>query len=184
MNRSLIIRLILLIIAFVVLFGAIFFIYRFFSNQNPTNTKFLSITKDGKFNPTSTKIDNNTKFRFKNERNVNQTVKVSGTNATVAEVEPNSFSKEISLKNDSRNVFYLASDNNQKATVEVGKPIANSNPTPQAVDQPAGAVQAVNTNGQPLPNTGPGELVIYPILALIGFLILKFSNKFWKMVIH
>lgn len=183
MTKPIISRLLFFAIVVILVVASIFLIYRFFVSTTPANSKYVTLTKDGKFSPTTYKIANNDVFRIKNEKNVNQTVKKSGTNETVAEIDANSFSKTIALKQDSSTVLYLASDNSQKVTIEVGKVTSSSTTTTQKTAT-SSAQNTPKGISEPLPNTGPGELIIYPILAIMGFFLFKFSNKFWKHFIR
>lgn len=183
MSKVMISRLLFFATVVILIVASVFLIYRFFLNVTPANSKYVKITKDGKFSPTTYKIGNSDTFRIKNEKNVNQTVKKSGTNDTVAEIDANSFSKTISLKQDSSTVLYLASDNSKKVTIEVGKVASNSTTTTQKTAT-SSAQSSPKGISEPLPNTGPGELIIYPILAILGFFLFKFSDKFWKQFIR
>lgn len=162
--------------------GVVVLGYRFFSKQDSKKATTLTITSAGKFTKTKTQIDNNQKIRIKNDNKVNQTVKLESSNETIAEIDAKSFSKEITLKKDSQNVLYLASDNTQKTTVTVGKPAettkSDTTEAPEAETKPvAGAVDSKN---EPLPDTGPGESFLLSLVALIGFALYKISGIYWK----
>lgn len=172
-----------------IIFGGIFLIYSYFSSKNEDKSKILTITRDGKFSTSELKITNTDKFKIKNSDDINQTVKISKTDKTLVELDSGEISKGLDLKDNSTNSFYLAANENQKTEVVVGNPAQNSKSTktttiPEATTKPAeDAVKAANTVNEPLPNTGPGELVIYPLLAILGYFFLKLSNKFWKYFI-
>ncbi len=173
-----------------IIFGGIFLIYSYFASKNDAKFKILTITRDGKFSTKELKIANGDKFKVKNSADKNHTVKISRTDKTLAELDSGEISKELDLKDNSTNSFYLASNTNQKSEVVVGKPAQNFTATktttiPEATTKPAeDAVKAANTVNEPLPNTGPGELVVYPILAILGYFLFNFSTKFWKLFIR
>lgn len=186
-------RIIFFIIVLLIVFGGIFFAFRFFNEQNLNGAQTLAITSQGKFASSSKKINNDQQFRFKNESNKTQTVKTQGTNQTLVDIEPNSLSKLIVLKKDTNYSFYLASDNKQKATLTVGSPKTTTtnetktNPTPPAAVAPPTTQPVLGTssqNTQPLPNTGPGESYLLPLLGVVGFILLKFSKFFWRKAIR
>ncbi len=172
-----------------IVFGGIFLIYSYFSSKNDSKAKILTITKDGKFSTSELKIANTDKFKIKNSDDKNQTVKISTNDKTLVELDSGDTSKELSLKDNSTNTFYLASNTSQKSKIVVGSPTQNSLTTktttaPEATTKPAaGAVNAATTNNEPLPNTGPGNSFLLPLAALLGFFLIKVSNLFWRKFI-
>ena len=173
-----------------IIFGGIFLIYSYFASKNGAKFKILTITRDGKFSTKGLKIANSDKFKIKNSADKNHTVKISKTDKTLVELDSGEISKELDLKDNSTNSFYLAANANQQSEVVVGNPAQNSTATktttiPEATTKPAeDAVKAANTINEPLPNTGPGDSFLLSFAAIIGFMLLRFSTFYWKRVIR
>ena len=165
------------ILILIILIGGGVLIYRFFKGPSATNVKTLTITKDNKFSPTTLKLANNEVLQIKNESNTNHTVKKSSDKSTLADIDAGTTTRSLNLDSNSTVGLYLADNTNTKMTITVGTPKTVAN---QPSTQPSSTTPVQATNTTPLPNTGPGDNVIFLAMAGLGAVLYPLTNFYWK----
>lgn len=173
---------IFLIFVAIIIFGIVL-IYSYFTRNND-KSKILAINKDGQFVSSEFKIGNSDILKIKNNDDKNHTVKISGSDKTLVELDSNTTSKTIDFSDNSKTELYLASNSKQKTNIRVGTPkTTTESSTNQTQNQTATNVQGISTSN-PLPNTGPGDSYLLSLLALVGLILVLVSNYFWRRFIH
>lgn len=175
-------RIIAGILLLLIIIGAVTLGFVFFRGND--KVKVLTITSEGKFDPAEIKLTNDEVLKVENKDDRKHTVRNVGTNSNVVtDLEPNQTSGEIVFDDDSRNQLALVDDKDIRSTVLIGnapaapqveqKPVT---PEPSPAPTPSTPPAQANRN-EPLPNTGPNDLYIYPLALLAGLAALAFSKR-------
>ncbi|MDP2671459.1 MAG: hypothetical protein Q8P13_03295 [bacterium] len=169
------------ILVLLILIGAITLGFVLFGN-NP-KVKIITITKEAKFTPTELKVGNNEVVKIKNEDDQKHTVRNTETNTNiVTDLQPNRTSGEIVFDDNSRNNITLVGEKSVSVAVLVG----NAPPAPQVTKKSTEEPKLTTTkkttgSKKPLPNTGPGNLYLYPLALAFGLGLFAFSRKIFAV---
>jgi len=162
-------KLISAILLVLIIVGAIVLAFVFF--RTTPKVKVLTINSEGKFDSSELKTSNEEVIKIKNEDDRKHTVRNLANNTNiVTDLASNETSGEIVFDDNSRNEIALADDKEVKASVLVGDAPATAEVkrTPATVSPPS---EAVDTNGEPLPDTGPVNNYLYLLALLTGIVL-------------
>lgn len=173
-------RIVSLIIVLVIIIGGAILIYRFLNRPSGPDVKILTINSSGKFEPRELRVSNSEVLQIRNRDDKNHTVK-RADGSTLTEIDQGENSRELTLTDNSRTELSLAADANERSTVIVGTPATNTPEDPVVENKDSqGGVNATDDKDDPLPNTGPGEILFFLLIAVVGFGLLKLSNRLTK----
>ncbi len=142
--------------------------------------KLITITSEGKLEPGEIKITNEEVIKIKNQDDAKHTVRNVGNNTNlVTDLEQNKTSAEIVFDDNSRNEIALADNKEAKTTILVGDApaAAEIKKQPTSVTPPSSNPPVVDTNGEPLPDTGAENNFIYLGILFSGLLVFLVSGK-------
>jgi len=172
------------ILLILILVGAVALVFVFF--RTSPKVQILTITKEGKFDPTELKVANTEVLKIENKDDRKHTVRNTASNTNVVtDLEEGKTSGEIVFDDNSRNALALADDKNIVAAILVGAapaaPEVKQTPTtvvpPATNTAPAQTTPATNQSSQPLPTTGAADNLIYLVILFVGVLFFLTTQR-------
>lgn len=156
------------IVIIAILIIGVFVLFQIFrgASEEEIKVQTLVITSEEKFEPKELTLSNDESIEIRNDSDEKQTVKKG--DETIAELDPGQTSEEINLGEDSENTLVIA--DNERAKVVIGTP------TEIVVEQPVDEEGKGDNGGEPLPDTGPDNLVVFPLIIVLGLLIRIFHK--------
>ncbi len=124
------------------------------------------------------KVDSYYVFTLDSDKNQKLTLTI-GAPTTPAPTTSTSTSNPPSSTSNS-STSNSSSSNSSSSTKTTTPPPASSTTNPSSSDTLGTSTQATT----PLPNTGPGESFLLAALAVVGLVLVKISNLYWKRFIH
>jgi len=156
------------IVIIAILIIGVFVLFQLFraTGEEERKVQTLVITSEEKFEPKELTLGNDEAIEIRNDSDEKQTVKKG--DETVAELDSGQTSEEINLGEDSENTLVIADD--EGAKVVVGTPA-------EIVEEvPVDEEEKVDNGGEPLPDTGPDNLFVFPLVMVLGLLIRIFHK--------